>query len=117
MVRLGPGSATWSLKLRVVGEGGISKRGHKKKGKDQRVSLGEYPALSIERARALANTYLDQAGRGVSPVAALERTATAGGLSVKALSEKFLADYVRMKELRALSKYEMVLRVHAPGNC
>ena len=112
MVRLGPGSATWSLKLRVVGEGGISKRGHKKKGKEQRVSLGEYPALSIERARALAYTYLDQAGRGVSPVAALERSATAGGLSVKALSEKFLVDYVRMKELRALSKYEMALRVH-----
>jgi len=72
MVRVGPGSATWSLKLRVVGEGGISKRGHKKKGKEQRVSLGEYPALSIERARALANTFLDQANGGVSPAAALE---------------------------------------------
>ena len=42
----------------------------------------------------------------------MERSATAGGLSVKALSEKFLVDYVRMKELRALSKYEMALRVH-----
>ena len=112
MVRVGPGSATWSLKLRVVGEGGISKRGHKKKGKEQRVSLGEYPALSIERARALANTFVDQANGGVSPAAALERAATADGLTVKALSEKFLDDYVRMKELRALGKYETALRVH-----
>ncbi len=112
MVRVGPGSATWSLKLRVVGEGGISKRGHKKKGKEQRVSLGEYPALSIERARALANTFVDQANGGVSPAAALERAATADGLTVKALSEKFLGDYVRMKELRALGKYETALRVH-----
>ena len=112
MVRVGPGSATWSLKLRVVGEGGISKRGHKKKGKEQRVSLGEYPALSIERARALANTFLDQANGGVSPAAALERAATADGLTVRALSEKFLDDYVRMKELRALGKYETALRVH-----
>src|SRR2546423_8219819 len=71
MVRVGPGSATWSLKLRVVGEGGISKRGHKKKGKEQRVSLGEYPALSIERARALANTFVDQANGGGGPAAPL----------------------------------------------
>ncbi len=31
---------------------------------------------------------------------------------MKALSEKFLGDYVRMKELRALGKYETALRVH-----
>ena len=26
-LRLGPGSATWTLKIRVAGEGGVSKRG------------------------------------------------------------------------------------------
>jgi hypothetical protein len=31
-IRLRPGGATWSLILRVVSEGGISKRGHRKKG-------------------------------------------------------------------------------------
>ena len=112
MLRLGPSCATWSLKLRVAGEGGVSKRGHKKKGKEQRVSLGEYPIVSIEAARGLANAYLDQAKRGVSPVAALESNATTGGLTVQALGEKFLSDYVRMREIRALLKYEGALRVH-----
>ncbi len=111
-LRLGPEGATWSLVLRVVGEGGISKRGHNKKGRRHRLSLGEYPAMSIQAARALANTYLDQAKKGVSPVVALEATATAGGLTVKALCEKFITDYVLMKELRAFKKYDGAIRVH-----
>lgn len=116
MLRIGPGGATWSLRIRVVGEGGITGRGHKKKGNKMRVTLGEYPVVSIEAARARANLFLDQAKRGECPTAELENAATAGGLIVRALAEKFLADYVRMKELRALRKYESALRVHVvPG--
>jgi integrase len=111
-LRLGPGCATWSLVLRVVGEGGVTQRGHQKKGKRVRVSLGEYPSVTLEAARGLANTFLDQAKRGVSPVEALETAATAGGLTVQGLAERFLTDYVRMKELRAFIKYEGALRVH-----
>lgn len=112
MLRIGRGAATWSLRIRVVGEGGVTARGHQRKGNKSRVTLGVYPALSLEGARALANTYLDQAKKGVSPIAALERVATAGGLTVRALAEKFLNDYVQMKELRALLKYEGSIRVH-----
>jgi integrase len=112
MLRIGPSGGTWSLRLRVVGEGGVTARGHQKKGNKSRVTLGEYPTMSIERARALANTYLDQAHKGVSPIAALESVATAGGLTVRALAERFVADYVHMKELRALLKYEGAIRVH-----
>src|SRR5580658_10877430 len=68
MLRIGPGGATWSLRIRVVGEGGVTPRGHQRKGNKARVTLGGYPAISIEAARALANTYLDQAKRGISPV-------------------------------------------------
>ena len=112
MLRIGPSGATWSLRLRVVGEGGVTARGHQKKGNKSRVTLGAYPAVSIERARALANTYLDQANKGLSPIAALENVATARGLTVRVLGEKFLTDYVRMKDLRALLKYEGAIRVH-----
>jgi integrase len=111
-LRLGPKHSTWSLVVRVTGEGGVSKRGHPKKGKRVRVTVGEYPAVSLEAARGLASTYLDQAKKGVSPVKALEAVATAGGLTIKALSETFLTDYVRMKQLRAFLKYEGALRVH-----
>ena len=111
-LRLGPQAAVWSLILRVTGEGGVTQRGHQKKGKRRRISLGEYPTVSIEAARSLANQYLDQAAKGISPVAALELTATAGGPTVGALAAKFLDEYVRMKELRALLKYEGAIRVH-----
>jgi integrase len=111
-LRLGPQGSTWSLVLRVVGEGGTTPRGHQRKGRRQRVSLGEYPQVSIQAARSLANAYLDQAKKGVSPIAALESVATAGGLNVKALAEKFIDDYVRLKELRALNKYQGAVRVH-----
>lgn len=111
-LRLGPGSATWSLTLRVSGEGGVSKRGFKKKGKRHRVSLGEYPQVSLEDARGLANFYVGQAKKGINPVGALEKAATAGGLTIKGLSERFLCDYARQKELRALPKYEGAINVH-----
>lgn len=111
-LRLGPGGATWSLTLRVLGEGGVSKRGFKKMGRRYRVSLGEYPTVSLEDARGRANTYLAQAKKGISPLAALETAATAGGLTVQGLAQKFIADYARLKELRAVRRYEGTINVH-----
>ena len=96
VLRVGPHHATWSLTVRVSGEGGTTRRGHPKKGKRVRVSLGEYPKTSLEAARSLASGYLDQAKRGISPARTLEGSATAGGLTVQQLSERFLRDYVQM---------------------
>jgi len=104
--------ATWSLLFRVVGEGGLTNRGHALKGGKHRISLGSYPEVSLEAARAKASHCLDQAKSGERPTDDLERNATAGGLTVSALCEKFLDDYVRMKELRALLKYQGAIRVH-----
>jgi integrase len=111
-LRVGPGGATWSLVVRVVGEGGVSKRGFKKKGGRQRLTLGEYPTVSLEDARGRANLYIDQANKGISPTAALERAATTGGLTIEVLSQRFLAEYVQMKELRAIAKYAGAITVH-----
>jgi integrase len=105
-------AATWSLIFRVVGEGGVTSRGHALKGSRRRISLGNYPEVSLERARAKANEALDQAKRGQCPTDQLERVATAGGLTVEGLAEKFLSEYVRPKELRAVRKYEMAISVH-----
>jgi len=111
-LRLGPRQTTWSLVVRVSGEGGVTQRGHAKKGKRVRITLGEYPQTTLEAARSLASGYLDQAKKGVSPARALEHGATAGGLSVEQLSERFRSEYIEMKELRALGKYTGALRVH-----
>lgn len=104
--------ATWSLQFRVAGEGGVTNRGYALRGTKHRVSLGSYPDVSLEAARSKANQYLDQAKKGECPTEELEKAATAGGLTVKALAERFLADYVEMKKLRALRKYESALNVH-----
>jgi integrase len=111
-LRVGPGGATWSLVVRVAGEGGVSQRGFKKKGKRHRITLGEYPSVSLEDARGRANLYIDQANRGISPIAALERAATTGGLTIDGLSQKFMTEYVQMKELRASSRYAGAINVH-----
>lgn len=112
ILRTGPHHATWSLTVRVSGEGGVTRRGHPRKGKRVRVSLGEYPKTTLEAARSLASGYIDQAKRGINPARVLESSATAGGFTVQQLSERFLSDYVQMKELRALGKYSGALRVH-----
>jgi len=66
----------------------------------------------LESARAKANQALAEAKRGECPVDQLEKVATAGGVTVEALAEKFLSDYVHLKQLRAARKYEMAIRVH-----
>jgi hypothetical protein len=62
--------ATWSLMIRVFGEGGITDRGHGLMGPKRRLTLGAYPQVSLHAARAKANAYIDQARRGESPVEA-----------------------------------------------
>ena len=103
--------ATWSLMIRVVGEGGITDRGHALVGPKRRLTLGTYPQVSLHAARAKASAYLDQARRGESPIEALERAAT-GRLTVEGLAEKFLTDYVYLKQLRAAYNYEIAIRTH-----
>lgn len=112
-VRLGRGgTATWSLKLRVSGEGGVTKRGHRLKGKPHRVTLGTYPELSIEKARSMASGLRDQAKAGQNPVALIEAASTAGGLTVCELSKIFVKQYVQSKELDSASKYQMAFDTH-----
>jgi integrase len=104
-------AATWSLTIRVAGEGGITGRGRALMGPKRRLTLGTYPHVSVHAARAKASEYIDQAKRGDSPVEALERAATAR-LTVEVLAEKFLNDYVYLKQLRAARRYEMAIRTH-----
>jgi Arm DNA-binding domain len=112
-VRVGRGrAATWSLVIRVRGEGGVSRRGFQKKGCRYRITLGNYPAMSLEAARARANEFRAVANKGESPVVALERAATAGSLTVEALSERFLEDYARSKNFRSTQKYAQAIATH-----
>lgn len=115
-VRLGHGVATWSMRIRVSGEAGISGRGLKLKGRKYRLTLGTYPELSIERARARANELLAEAREGRNPIADMERSATAGGVTVEVLAKKFLDEYVASRKLRAARKYEQAVATHIVPN-
>jgi integrase len=112
-VRLSPrGSANWTLLLRVSGEGGTNQHGRLLRGKKIRVGLGEYPAVSLLTARARASVLIEQARLGVNPKAALQAGATAGGLTVQALSEHFLKNHVYSRNLDSARNYENALNVH-----
>jgi integrase len=112
-VRLSPrGSANWTLLLRVSGEGGTNPHGRVLRGKKIRVGLGEYPAVSLHTARARASVLIEQARKGVNPKAALQASATAGGLTVRALSEHFLKNHVYSRNLDSARNYENAIDVH-----
>jgi integrase len=111
-MRRGPHSMAWSLLYRVKGEGGTSKRGTKKNGKLHRIPLGDYPAVTLENARSTANTYLDQAKRGIDPATAVAAAAASGAITVEQLVKAFIEDYVKLKELRSLAKYEGAADTH-----
>ncbi len=112
-IRVGNGrAATWSLRVRVSGDAGTTQRGLKLLGRKYRFTLGTYPEISIEAARAKANEYRDQSKKGENPAQAFERAATAGGLTVEALSRKFIDEYVTSKELRSARKYQQAIDTH-----
>lgn len=88
------GRITWSLRLRVAGEGGQSLRGHKAKGQQYRLTLGSYPTVSIKEARAAAAAKLEQAENGENPVRALAQSAVARHENIGNLIDAFLSEYV-----------------------
>jgi integrase len=112
-VRLFPGgAANWALIVRVKGEGGVNRHGKPLLGRRARVSLGNYPEISLQAARARANHLLDEARRGINPKTALGQSATAYSLTVRKLSEKYLNDYVRSRELDSIKNYTNAFDTH-----
>jgi integrase len=112
-IRLFPGgAANFSLLVRVAGEGGVNQNGKRLLGRKLRVSLGNYPEVSLQAARSRANHIADQAKRGVNPKDLLKETATAGSLTVESLSKEFLNQYVYSKELDSARKYETAFGTH-----
>jgi integrase len=105
-------SATWTLLLRVTGEGGSSERGSQRIGRRYRVTLGKYPFVGIEAARAKATDYLHRSKGGNNPVKELEKAATAKGLTIEALAHRYVTEYVHSRQLRSAPRIESALKVH-----
>ena len=105
------GRVTWSLRIRVTGEGGQSERGRRAKGQQYRLSLGGYPTVTIKDARALASEYRRQAEAGQHPVRALARKAVPRHDTVERLVEAFIADYAQ-PNLRSWKNAKSSLNLH-----
>ncbi len=112
-IRLFPGgSANWSFLVRVVGEGGTNAHGKRLLGKKIRVSLGNYPSVSLQGARSRANDLADQAKRGTNPKEAMRAAATSVSGTVVDLSTDFLKNYVHSRQLDSAAKYEYAFSTH-----
>jgi Arm DNA-binding domain len=122
-LRISPtGAATWTQVYRVLGEGGTNRHGKPLLGKRHRVTVGQtvgeaivagrYPECSIESARAEASANLALAKRGVNPKDKLRAAATAGTLTIEALSKVYLDECVRSRELDSLALYENGFEIH-----
>jgi len=112
-IRLFPGgAANWTFLVRVTGEGGVNAHGKRLLGKKLRISLGNYPDVTLQAARAQANHMADQAKQGINPKDVLKEAATAGSATVAALSKDFLKQYVYSKELDSARKYEIAFSTH-----
>src|SRR5260370_14673113 len=112
-IRLFPGgAANWTFLVRVAGEGGINEHGKRLLGKKIRISLGNYPEVTLQAARAQANLMADQAKRGVNPKDLMKEAATAGSSTVADLSKDFLKNYVYSRELDSARKYEIAFNTH-----
>ena len=105
------GRITWSLRLRVSGEGGQSARGQRAKGQQYRLTLGTYPAISIKTARAKAAEFAKQAESGSHPVRTLERQAIGRHDTVERLVETFITDYAQ-PNLRSWRNAQTTLGLH-----
>ena len=111
LLRVGPrGRPTWTLRYTVKGRGGVTERGKKLAGrKFYRITLGEYPAISLLKARAQAATMLADADNGINPIERLESAATVRRGTIAELSESFLEHHCRGR-LQSAGKAEWIMR-------
>jgi integrase len=111
LLRVGPrGRPTWTLRYTVKGRGGVTDRGKKLASrKFYRITIGEYPAISLLKARAQAATMLADADNGIDPIARLESVATVRRGTIAELSEEFLEHHCRGR-LQSAGKAEWIMR-------
>ena len=92
-LRVGVRGASWSLLYRVTGHGGESARGHMRKGPLRRLHLGDFPAVSLQKARALALQVHEQAGGGRDPTTPAQTQASTSVQTLDWLVERYIAEY------------------------
>ncbi len=112
VVRVSPrGTATFAVWCRVRGAGSAAgERVARLAGDKRRITIGEYPTVSLAEARERAAKIRRQARAGVDPTVATGDAAQ-GGPTVAALIDRYAVEHLR-RNLRTAKKIEQVLRLH-----
>ena len=107
------GTRTWALECRVRGQGEKLATGKQAAGPKQRLTLGEYPDMSIAEARAAASQMLALARKGIDPAPKLAPPAAVPKpeLTVAGLIDQFAEQHLR-RNLRSGTMVEHQIRAH-----
>jgi integrase len=104
-LRSHPTGATWELQMTVpAGPQGEARIVH--------LVLGAHPELTLEAAQTLATWHTEQLRQALEVSGQPPSPQPGQPLTIKALAEEFLTDYVGEKRLRAHGRYASTIRVH-----
>ena len=106
------GVRSFSVIYKVVGEGGVSKTGRLLKGKQHRITLGQWPALKLIDAREQARDILSAAleGRDLRDERRTQNLLRATN-TVESVTERFIRLYAR-PNVKSWRNIERVLNLH-----
>ncbi|NSX56309.1 tyrosine-type recombinase/integrase [Parasulfitobacter algicola] len=105
------GTKSWSVLYRVVGEGKVSASGRVLRGKQKRITLGTYPAVTLADARDQARKIKDAADAGIDAKAPAVRAKVDRKPTFVRVVVKFLS-YKKSEGLQSYTKMRSMFRMH-----
>lgn len=117
VVRVTPrGVKSFSVIYKVPGEGGVSAGGRPRAGRQHRVTLGQYPAVSLKRAREQARDLLETVSEGRDPrPERREQNLIRLANTVEAVARRFVEQDAK-RTVASWQKIERTLALHVlPG--
>lgn len=113
VIRVTPkGKRSFSVIYKVPGEGGLSKHGRLLTGRQHRITIGQYPMISLKRAREEAREIIEVVSEGHDPrVERRERNLLRLTDSVEAVSKRFINQDAK-RNIASWKKIESTFRLH-----
>lgn len=109
------GRKTLSTIYRVKGEGGVNSQGRLLRGKQQRITLGEYPIVSIEEARKHALQIAIKADKGEDPrKEAINKNLLRNANCFEAVADKFIELHAKQHTVAWKNAERILKRYAAP---
>lgn len=109
------GRKSFSVIYRVKGDGGVTPEGKLLRGKQQRITLGEYPVVTIEEARKQALHIAIKADKGEDPrKEAINKNLLRNANSFEAVADKFIELHAKQHTVAWKNAERILKRYAAP---